>query len=124
MSAAGTSTSTLRRDGTVLGFDVGSRRIGVAVGSAFGHGARALAVVDVHGHGPDWVVLDRLLKEWRPDGLVVGDPLTLDDGDQPARVRAHGFARDRLAVYQALLSKPDSAGKSHLPLTRRDWYEE
>ena len=100
MSAAGTSTSTLRRDGTVLGFDVGSRRIGVAVGSAFGHGARALAVVDVHGHGPDWVVLDRLLKEWRPDGLVVGDPLTLDDGDQPARVRAHGFARDLQGRYR------------------------
>ena len=30
----------IRRDGTVLGFDVGARRIGVAVGSAFGHGAR------------------------------------------------------------------------------------
>ena len=33
----------IRPDGTVLGFDVGARRIGVAVGSAFGHGARALA---------------------------------------------------------------------------------
>ena len=40
--------AAIRRDGTVLGFDVGARRIGVAVGSAFGHGARALAVVDVH----------------------------------------------------------------------------
>ena len=38
----------MRTDGTVLGFDVGSRRIGVAVGSGFGHGARALAVIDVH----------------------------------------------------------------------------
>ena len=33
----------IRRDGTVLGFDVGSRRIGVAVGSGFGTGARAIA---------------------------------------------------------------------------------
>ena len=82
----------LRRDGTVLGFDVGSRRIGVAVGSAFGHGARALAVVDVHGHGPDWPAIDRLHKEWRPDGFVVGDPMTLDGGDQPIRAFAHEFA--------------------------------
>lgn len=37
---------------------------------------------------------------------------------------AHGFARGHLAVYQALLSKPDTAGESHLPLTRRDWYVE
>ncbi len=37
---------------------------------------------------------------------------------------AHGFARGQLAVYQALLSKPDGMGSSHLPLTRRDWYPE
>ena len=36
---------------------------------------------------------------------------------------AHGFDRGRLAVYQTLLSKPDQHGHSHLPLTRRDWYE-
>jgi putative Holliday junction resolvase len=91
---------TIRRDGTVLGFDVGARRIGVAVGSAFGSGARALAVIDVHGHGPDWTSIDRLRKEWRPDGLIVGDPLTLDGGDQPARVRAHAFARELATRYQ------------------------
>lgn len=90
----------IRRDGTVFGFDVGSRRIGVAVGSAFGHHARALAVVDVHGHGPDWTALDRLLKEWRPDGLVIGDPMTLDGGNQPARDRAHEFARELHARYR------------------------
>jgi cyclopropane-fatty-acyl-phospholipid synthase len=35
---------------------------------------------------------------------------------------AHGFDRGRLAVYQALLAKPDDAGRSHLPLTRKGWY--
>ena len=81
------------REGTVLGFDVGSRRIGVAIGSAFGLHARAVAVVDVHGNGPDWGALERLIKEWQPAGLVVGDPLTLDGQDQPNRKRAQGFAR-------------------------------
>ncbi len=96
----GNVAPTIRRDGTVLGFDVGSRRIGVAVGSAFGHGARALAVIDVHGSGPDWTALDRLRKEWLPDGLVVGDPLTLDGGNQPARERAHAFGRELHARYR------------------------
>jgi len=91
--------SGIRRDGTVLGFDVGMRRIGVAVGSAFGHGARALAVIDVHAHGPDWAALDRLQKEWRPDGMVVGDPMTLDGGDQPIRRFAHAFATQLQARY-------------------------
>ena len=61
--------------------------------------ARALAVVDVHANGPDWSEIDRLRKEWRPDGLVVGDPMTLDGGDQPIRQRAHAFARELAARY-------------------------
>ena len=99
--APGAAIGGIRRDGTVLGFDVGARRIGVAVASAFGQGARALAVVDVHGHGPDWVALDRLRAEWRPDGLIVGDPMTLDGGDQPIRHAAHAFAA-QLRVRYAL----------------------
>ena len=104
--------SDIRRDGTVLGFDVGARRIGVAVGSAFGHGARALAVVDVHAHGPDWNEIDRLRREWRPDGFVVGDPMTLDGGDQPIRVRARAFAqalRAKFAVPVAMIDERNSS---------------
>ena len=83
----------IRRDGTVLGFDVGSRRIGVAVGSGFGTGARAIAVIDVHAGNPDWNEIERLRREWRPDGLIVGDPMTIDGGDQPIRKAAQAFAR-------------------------------
>jgi putative Holliday junction resolvase len=64
------------------------------VGSAFGTGARPIAVVDVHANGPDWPAIEKLAREWRPDGFVVGDPMTLDGGDQPARKRAMAFARE------------------------------
>ena len=76
----------IRRDGIVLGFDVGARRIGVAIGSAFASGARALAVVDVHAAGPDWNRIEALRREWRPEGL--------DGGDQPVRKLAQAFARE------------------------------
>ncbi len=92
--------SALSPDSTVLGFDVGSRRIGVAIGSAFSVGARALAMIDVRADGPDWAALDRLHKEWRPHGLIVGDPLTLDGEDQPNRRRAQAFARQLLQRYR------------------------
>lgn len=92
--------AALSPDSTVLGFDVGSRRIGVAIGSAFSVGARALAVVDVRADGPDWPALDRLHKEWRPHGLIVGDPLTLEGEDQPNRRRAQAFARQLLQRYR------------------------
>lgn len=98
--STGDAAPAIRRDGTVLGFDVGAKRIGVAVGSAFGAGARAVAVVDMRAAGPDWTALDRVQREWRPDGLVVGDPMTLEGGDQPARVRAHAFARELHARYR------------------------
>lgn len=100
MNDSAPAPTRIRRDGTVLGFDVGARRIGVAVGSAFGHGARALAVIDVHGEQIDWQAVDRLQKEWRPDGMIVGDPMTLEGGDQPARVRAHAFARELRQRYR------------------------
>lgn len=81
--------------GTVLGFDVGSRVVGVAIASAFSDGARELAVLEVGAGGLDWSRLQALVAEWQPQALVVGDPLQLDPEapDQPARRRARAFAR-------------------------------
>ncbi len=102
----------IRRDGTVLGFDVGSRRIGVAVGSAFGTGARALAVIDVHAGNPDWAAIERLRREWRPDGLIVGDPMTIEGGDQPIRKTAQAFARQLRERTQLPVVMVDERGSS------------
>ena len=102
----------MKADGTVLGFDVGSRHIGVAVGSAFSAQARALAVIDVHGRQPDWKEIDRLREEWRPDGLVVGDPMTLDGGDQPIRARAQAFAQQLHARYGLPVALVDERSSS------------
>ena len=78
--------------GLVLGFDVGARRIGVAVGSAF-TSPRSLDVIQHRSASVfDWSRLDRLFAQWQPTTLIVGDPLTLDGHDQPARVLAHRFA--------------------------------
>lgn len=101
-----------RPDGIVLGFDVGARRIGVAIGSALGNGARALAVVDVIEGAIDWAAIDRLDREWRPDGFVVGDPMTLEGGDQPIRAAAQAFARELLARYGRPVAMMDERSSS------------
>lgn len=106
------SAQGMRVDGTVLGFDVGARRIGVAVGSPYGHGARALAVIDVHGDQVDWAAIDRVHREWRPDGLVVGDPMTLDGGDQPIRARARAFATELQVRYRLPVAMVDERSSS------------
>ncbi|KAA9130957.1 Holliday junction resolvase RuvX [Marinihelvus fidelis] len=79
--------------GTLLGFDFGFRRIGVAVGQTMTRTASPLAVVR-HTDAPDWAAIDKLLKEWRPAGLVVGLPLGIegDDTDMSKAARAFGAA--------------------------------
>ncbi|MEO9078247.1 MAG: Holliday junction resolvase RuvX [Rhodanobacter sp.] len=75
-----------------LGFDVGSRLTGVAIGNTFTATARALTTITVGQDGPDWGRLDALRLEWLPDTLVVGLPLTLEGGEQAASRRARHFA--------------------------------
>ncbi|MFN9966646.1 MAG: Holliday junction resolvase RuvX [Lysobacteraceae bacterium] len=81
--------------GAVLGFDVGHKRIGVAVGNAITGTASELGLIEVRDGIPDWARFEALLKDWAPTQLVVGDPLTFDDADPdpPARQRARGYAR-------------------------------
>jgi putative Holliday junction resolvase len=76
-----------------LGFDVGTRRIGVAVGNRLTTSARPLDVVEVRRGEPDWGHLDRLVGEWLPDALVVGLPLALDGAEQPMTRTARDFGR-------------------------------
>ena len=92
---------------TLLAFDVGAKRIGVAVGNTVTLSAREVGVLDVHGNGPDWALLDRWVKEWQPQALVVGDPVPLDGGDQPARQRARGFARTLARRYALPVEQVD-----------------
>ena len=97
MSTGSTAPGTV----CVLGFDVGARRIGVAVGNTLSCTARALSVIDVGETGPDWRRIETLAREWRPDRLLVGEPLTLEGETQPATQRARQFAQDigaRLAL--------------------------
>lgn len=75
---------------SALGFDFGTRVIGVAVGNPL-TGARALATV-TNGAEPDWRRIDALVGEWRPSDLIVGLPLTLDGNEQAIAKSARAFA--------------------------------
>jgi putative Holliday junction resolvase len=76
---------------TYLAFDYGTRHLGIAVGSTASGLAEPLASTDVRNGLPDWPVLDRLIKEWRPDALVVGLPLNMDDSENDMTRAARKF---------------------------------
>jgi len=64
---------------TLLGFDFGNKRIGIAVGQELTRSAQALRTLHNTASGPDWPAIDALIQEWQPDLLVVGMPGHMDD---------------------------------------------
>ena len=77
--------------GTLLGFDFGFRRIGVAVGQTATRTAGALITV-AHSTQPDWQSIDKLIREWEPAGLVVGLPLDVQGHETEMSRAARKFA--------------------------------
>lgn len=77
----------------MLAFDYGLRTIGVAVGNALLGSASALTTLAARDGVPDWERVRRLLEEWKPDLLLVGLPLNMDDTPSDMSVRAERFAR-------------------------------
>lgn len=69
------------RQVTILAFDFGQRRIGVAVGQGITGSASAVGTIANGERGPDWAALEALLADWRPDRLVVGLPLRVDGSE-------------------------------------------
>jgi putative Holliday junction resolvase len=111
--------STLQR---AMGFDYGTRQIGVAVGQSLTCRAEPVAVLRARDGVPDWSQIERLISEWKPDTLVVGLPLNMDGTPSEMSARAEKFARrlhgrfnlpvdcidERLSTFEAKQSLRDS----------------
>ena len=65
--------------GTLLAFDFGTRRIGIAVGNTLLRHANPLQTIDDEKNETRFARIEALLKEWQPCALVVGLPSN-DDG--------------------------------------------
>ena len=63
---------------TILAFDFGLRRIGVAVGQQVTNSASPLETVSNSDNGPDWQRIEAIVREWQPQRLIVGMPTHAD----------------------------------------------
>lgn len=91
---------------TLLGFDYGRLRTGVAVGQTLTGTASALLTLNSRGSKPDWEGIDKLIGEWQPDALIIGVPVHMDGTEQEMTTAARKFgrqlkARYNLPVYEA-----------------------
>lgn len=78
---------------SLMAFDFGTKRIGVAVGQRISGSSRELSPLKAKDGVPDWELLDKLVTEWRPDAFVVGLPLNMDGTSSEMSLRAAKFAR-------------------------------
>ncbi|MDP3847063.1 MAG: Holliday junction resolvase RuvX [Pseudomonas sp.] len=99
----------------LLGFDYGTKQIGVAVGQLITGQARELCILKAQNGVPDWQKVEALIREWQPDAIVVGLPLNMDGTPSAMSERAEKFARrlngrynlpvhmqdERLTTYEA-----------------------
>ena len=78
---------------TVLAFDFGTHKIGVAVGQSLTGTATPLPELKANNGQPDWDRVAKLITEWQPDALVVGVPVNMDGSEFAITHRARKFGQ-------------------------------
>ncbi|MBD1580899.1 Holliday junction resolvase RuvX [Pseudoalteromonas sp. S16_S37] len=77
---------------TVMGFDFGTKSIGIAVGQELTGTATSLGAVKAKDGIPNWSDIATHIEQWQPDLLVVGLPLNMDGTNQQVTFSAKKFA--------------------------------
>lgn len=79
--------------GTVMGFDFGEKRIGVAVGETLLKTAHANCTIDAEVNEVRFSEIEKLIKEWSPSLLIVGLPTYMDGSEHLLTKLSKKFAQ-------------------------------
>ncbi len=86
--------------GTVLGFDYGAKRVGVAVGETATRIASPLGAIEGEANEARFAAIDRYVDEWHPVAFVVGRPKHADASEHAIAKLAGKFARRLVGRYK------------------------
>ena len=98
----------MKPDATILAFDFGTQRIGVASGNTLTRMAQPLATIEIKRSSRAIDAVAPLIDEWRPARLVVGLPVHADGTPHAMTARARRFAAGleaRFALPVALIDE-------------------
>ena len=118
-----TPAPTLAPEGTVLAFDFGERRIGVAMGEHFLKSAHPLTTIDTEITTLRFAKIEALIKEWQPKLLVVGLPLDEDGGTHKMTPLCKRFANrlnGRFALPVVLVDERYSSAEASQQLNQQN----
>lgn len=97
---------------TLLAFDFGEKKIGVAIGNTLTKKARPLEIIFSELKEVRFGRIAALLKEWQPQRAVVGLALSADGTEQPATARCKRFANQLNGRFGLLVELVDERGSS------------
>jgi len=97
-----------KKDLTVMAFDYGTRRIGVAIGNTVTKAGQPIQTIAENGDDTRFRLIEALIQEWQPDQLVVGLPCHPDGVPHEITAKAKRFGNQL-------------HGRFHLPV---DWVDE
>ncbi len=112
----------MRRPQTVLAFDIGLKRIGIACGDTLTRQAAPRAAAAVHRGTPDWEAIGREVRALAPGVLVVGAPYNADGSAGTLLAAARRFAAElerRFALPVQLIDERFSSLEANEALTTR-----
>lgn len=97
---------------TLLAFDYGLKKIGVAIGNTLTRQARPLSVLRPLTREERFQAIGGLIREWTPDRVVVGLPLTTAGEEQYHSLRCRRFANQLHGRYGVAVELVDERGTS------------
>jgi len=86
--------------GTILGFDYGAKRVGIAVGETSTGIANPLGAIEAEANEARFAAIDRYVDEWHPVAFVVGQPRHSDGSEHEVARLAGKFARRLAGRYK------------------------
>jgi putative Holliday junction resolvase len=88
-----------QKEGNVLGFDFGQKRIGIAVGNNISKTARALTTIDSLSNNQKFELIQKIIEEWQPVSIVVGVPFNVDGSEHRITNLSKKFAKQLEQKY-------------------------
>ncbi len=112
--------------GTVLAFDFGEKRIGVATGETLLGSAHPLTVIHAESNADRLAAVGKLVAEWQPERLVVGLPTHADGTPHDMTRLAHKFGERLHKHFKLPVSFADERltsldAEARLRETGRNW---
>ena len=107
-------------DATVLAFDFGTRRIGVAVGNTLVRAAHPLTTIDDEANATRFAAIAALITEWQPGLLVVGRPTHADGTPHDMTRRAERFSRQLAERFGLPVHRVDERWTTEVAQSRLD----